>query len=216
MKTPPSASCTLPLAILAPVLVTVLALYINQHLYHQTPTINPTMDHQNEIQHNTLHVNGIAMHVAEKGSPTDPVVLFIHGFPELWYSWRHQIHALAANGYRAIAPDLRGFGDTEAPGSVDEYGILKVVGDLVALIDAVAGPDEKVFVVGHDWGAFISWFLCLFRPDRVKALVNMSVLFSPRNPAYKPLPTLKAFYGDDYYVCRFQVFIFLDSINLNC
>ncbi|KAI9196579.1 hypothetical protein LWI28_025134 [Acer negundo] len=157
-----------------------------------------------EIRHRTVHVNGIDMHVAEKGEEGAPVILFIHGFPELWYSWRHQIEALSALGYRAVAPDLRGYGDTEAPATAAEYTCLHVVGDLVALLDAVAPDQDKIFVVGHDWGAMIAWYLCQFRPDRVKALINMSVVFNPRNPTRKPLETMEAFYGPDYYICRFQ------------
>lgn len=87
------------------------------------------------IKHRTLQVNGINMHVAEKGE--GPVVLLLHGFPELWYSWRHQIVFLAAHGYRAVAPDLRGFGDTDAPPDVAVYTIFHLVGDLIALINAL-------------------------------------------------------------------------------
>ncbi|OMO98549.1 Alpha/beta hydrolase-1 [Corchorus olitorius] len=154
------------------------------------------------IEHKIVNVNGINMHVAEKGK--GPVILFLHGFPELWYTWRHQILVFASLGYRAVAPDLRGYGETDAPDSATGYTILNVVGDLVALLDAVAPEQDKVFVVGHDWGALMAWWLCLFRPDRVKGLVNMSVVFSPRNPKRKPLQTLRAVYGDDYYICRFQ------------
>ncbi|EHA8591454.1 bifunctional epoxide hydrolase 2-like [Cocos nucifera] len=141
------------------------------------------------------------MHVAEKGE--GPPVLLLHGFPELWYSWRHQISGLAARGYRAIAPDLRGYGDTDAPPDVASYSIFHIVGDLVALLDALAL--QHVFVVGHDWGALIAWNLCMFRPDRVKALVNLSVAFMPRNPAMKPVDYFRDLYGDDYYICRFQI-----------
>ncbi|XP_061994051.1 uncharacterized protein LOC133711990 [Rosa rugosa] len=154
------------------------------------------------VEHRTIKVNGINMHVAEKGQ--GPVVLFLHGFPELWYSWRHQIQTLASLGYRAVAPDLRGFGDTDAPADSSSYTCFHVVGDLMALLDAVAGDQEKVFVVGHDWGAIMAWYLCLFRPDRVKALVNLSVQFFPRNPQMKFVESMKAAYGDDYYMCRFQ------------
>ncbi|KAK9933831.1 hypothetical protein M0R45_021006 [Rubus argutus] len=154
------------------------------------------------IEHRSVKVNGINMHVAEKGQ--GPVVLFLHGFPQLWYTWRHQIHALASLGYRAVAPDLRGYGDTEAPADPSSYTNFHVVGDIVALLDAVAADQEKVFVVGHDWGANIAWHLCLLRPDRVKALVNLSVAFSPRNPRRKTLEAMRAIYGDDYYICRFQ------------
>ena len=160
------------------------------------------------IQHRIVKVNGINMHIAEKGQ--GPVILFLHGFPELWYSWRHQITALASLGYRAVAPDLRGFGDTDAPPDVTSYTCFHVIGDLVGLIDTVAPSDEKVFVVGHDWGAFMAWFLCLFRPDRVKALVNLSVVFNPfgsntSESNNNPIEALRAYYGDDYYMCRFQV-----------
>ena len=88
------------------------------------------------IEHRIVKVNGINMHIAEKGQGPD-IVLFIHGFPELWYSWRHQILALAERGYRAVAPDLRGYGDTDAPASADGYSILHLVGDLSALIDTL-------------------------------------------------------------------------------
>ncbi|XP_020593143.1 uncharacterized protein LOC110033488 [Phalaenopsis equestris] len=152
------------------------------------------------IKHRMLHVNGINMHIAEKGD--GPVVLFLHGFPELWYTWRHQIVFLAAHGYHAVAPDLRGYGDTDAPSDVTAYTIFHLVGDLIALINSLG--QDKVFVVGHDWGAVVAWNLCVLRPDRVKALVNLSVAFSPRNPARRPLDSLRALYGDDYYMCRFQ------------
>ncbi|MBA0633305.1 hypothetical protein Godav_001927, partial [Gossypium davidsonii] len=126
------------------------------------------------IQHKTVIVNGINMHIAEKGE--GPLILFIHGFPELWYTWRHQINGLAALGYRALAPDLRGYGGTDAPDCIADYTCFHVVGDLIALLDTEAPPEkeDKVFVVGHDWGAIIAWYLCLFRPDRVKALFNLS------------------------------------------
>ncbi|PIA61300.1 hypothetical protein AQUCO_00300676v1 [Aquilegia coerulea] len=156
------------------------------------------------IEHRNVKVNGINMHVAEKGE--GPVVLFIHGFPELWYSWRHQIVAIAAHGYKAVAPDLRGYGDTDAPTSIDSYTCFHIVGDLVALIDTL-GVDQ-VFVVGHDWGAMIAWYLCLFRPDLVKALVNLSVPFIPRNPSIKFVDGFRALFGDDYYICKFQVLVY--------
>ncbi|KAD3641530.1 hypothetical protein R6Q59_004148 [Mikania micrantha] len=154
------------------------------------------------IVHHTITVNGINIHVAEKGQ--GPIVLLLHGFPELWYSWRHQILFLAAHGYRAVAPDLRGYGDTTGAPLDDptKFTALHVVGDLVALIDAIGA--DKVFVVGHDWGALIAWRLCLFRPDKVKALVSLSVPFTPRNPHQKPVENLRLAYGDDHYICRFQ------------
>ncbi|KAJ6852741.1 uncharacterized protein M6B38_253165 [Iris pallida] len=152
------------------------------------------------ISHRSVSVNGIRMHVAEKGS--GPVVLFLHGFPELWYSWRHQILSLSSRGYRAVAPDLRGYGDSDAPSPARSYSILHIVGDLVALLDSL--QQDKVFVVGHDWGAMVAWHLCMLRPDRVKALVNLSVVFSPRHPRRRPVDSLRALYGDGHYICRFQ------------
>ncbi|KAH7655046.1 Soluble epoxide hydrolase protein [Dioscorea alata] len=153
------------------------------------------------IIHRKVDVNGISMHVAEKGEG-GPVVLLIHGFPELWYSWRHQILGLAARGYHAVAPDLRGFGDTDIPPSSSSYTMFHVVGDIVALIHALG--QDKVFVVGHDWGAIVAWHLCMLRPDKVKALVNLSVAFTPRNPARSSINSLRSHFGDAHYMVKFQ------------
>ncbi|GAA0154584.1 hydrolase [Lithospermum erythrorhizon] len=153
-----------------------------------------------KIEHRNLKVNGINMHVAEIGE--GPVILFLHGFPELWYSWRHQMLYLSSKGFRAIAPDLKGYGDTDVSPSMSSYTYLHIVGDIIALIDAL--EVEKVLLVGHDWGAIIAWNFCLFRPDRVKALVNLSVPFMPRLPSVSVLQGLRAAFGDDYYICRFQ------------
>ncbi|KAI6674590.1 hypothetical protein NL676_002496 [Syzygium grande] len=160
-----------------------------------------------KIEHATVPTNGINMHVASVGDSPE-TILFIHGFPELWYSWRHQMVSLAALGYRAVAPDLRGYGGTDAPPCVGSYTAFHMVGDLVGMLDALG--IGQVFVVGHDWGALIAWYLCLFRPDRVKALVNTSVpwcpgrMWFPSDPERKPLESVRAMFGDDYYVCRFQ------------
>jgi pimeloyl-ACP methyl ester carboxylesterase len=89
------------------------------------------------IRHRTVEANGISMHVAESGAEGDPAVVFLHGFPELWYSWRHQMAHLAARGYRCVAPDLRGYGGTAAPTDVASYTAFHVVGDVVALLDAL-------------------------------------------------------------------------------
>ncbi|EEF39292.1 epoxide hydrolase A [Ricinus communis] len=153
-----------------------------------------------KIEHTTVYTNGINMHIASIGK--GPVILFLHGFPDLWYTWRHQLLALSSLGYRCIAPDLRGFGDTDAPPSPNEYTVLHIVGDLVGLLDSLGV--EQVFLVGHDWGATVAWHLCLFRPDRIKALVNTSVAFSPRNPHKKPVERYRELLGDDFYICRFQ------------
>ncbi|KAK8515678.1 hypothetical protein V6N13_139354 [Hibiscus sabdariffa] len=154
------------------------------------------------IEHRIVKVNGINMHLAEKGE--GPVILFLHGYPELWYSWRHQILALSSMGYRAVAPDLRGYGDSDAPDSVDSYTCFHLVGDLVELINLVAPDEGKVFVVGHDWGAILAWYLCMFRPDKVKALVNLSVPFLRFSREIKPVGGWRSHYGSDHYISRFQ------------
>ncbi|CAF1715297.1 hypothetical protein Bca4012_040736 [Brassica carinata] len=153
-----------------------------------------------KIEHTTISTNGINLHVASIGS--GPAILFLHGFPDLWYSWRRQLLSFAGLGYRAIAPDLRGYGDSDSPPSHESYTVLHVVGDLVGLLDSL-GVD-RVFLVGHDWGAIVAWWMCMIRPDRVKALVNTSVVFNPRNPSVKPVDAFKALFGEDYYICRFQ------------
>ncbi|KAK3407443.1 hypothetical protein EUGRSUZ_K03496 [Eucalyptus grandis] len=157
------------------------------------------------IEHATVPTNGINMHVASvggDGGAGGDTVLFLHGFPDLWYTWRRQMLSLAALGYRAVAPDLRGYGDTDAPPSAASYTAFHIVGDLVGLLDALGV--ERVFLVGHDWGAVMAWYFCLLRPDRVKALVNTSVAFLPGSRKRKPVDSLRALFGDDYYICRFQ------------
>ncbi|KAM7277284.1 hypothetical protein ACFE04_019150 [Oxalis oulophora] len=155
---------------------------------------------EKKIEHTTVSTNGINMHVASIGS--GPPILFLHGFPELWYSWRHQLLSLSSLGYRCIAPDLRGYGDTDAPQSANEYTVFHIIADVIGLLDSL-GIDQ-VLLVGHDWGANIAWYFCLLRPDRVKALVNMSVPYRPRNPKVKFVDGLRMLFGDDFYICRFQ------------
>lgn len=142
------------------------------------------------------------MHIAEIGEAKKGTILLLHGFPELWYTWRHQLLSLSAAGYRALAPDLRGYGDTDAPPCAESYTSFHVVGDLISLIDHF--HIDQIFLVGHDWGAIIAWHFSLFRPDRIKALVNLSVPFTPRNPTLKPVERLRNSLGDDFYICRFQ------------
>jgi epoxide hydrolase A/B len=129
-----------------------------------------------EIAHRFIETNGIRMHVAEKGS--GPLVLLCHGFPESWYSWRHQIDALAAAGFHVVAPDMRGYGQTDSPEPIDQYSMLHLVGDMVGLLDAL-GEDSAV-IAGHDWGAPVAWHSALLRPDRFRAVVGLSVPYRPR------------------------------------
>jgi pimeloyl-ACP methyl ester carboxylesterase len=128
------------------------------------------------IKHRTVETNGIRMHVAEAGR--GPLVIMCHGFPESWYSWRHQIAALAEAGYHAVAPDMRGYGQTEAPKEIEAYTLLHLVGDIVGLVAALG--DKTAVVAGHDWGAPVAWHSALLRPDVFRAVIGLSVPFRPR------------------------------------
>jgi epoxide hydrolase A/B len=129
-----------------------------------------------EIRHRIVETNGIRMHIAEAGE--GPLVLMCHGFPESWYSWRHQLTALAAAGYHAVAPDQRGYGQTDKPEAIDQYTLFHLVGDLVGLLDAL--DERSAVVAGHDWGAPVAWHAALLRPDRFRAVIALSVPFRPR------------------------------------
>jgi pimeloyl-ACP methyl ester carboxylesterase len=129
-----------------------------------------------DVTHRFVDTNGIRMHVAEAGR--GPLVVLCHGFPESWFSWRHQLAALAAGGFHAVAPDQRGYGQTSAPEAIEQYTLLHLVGDLVGLLDALG--EQTAVVVGHDWGAPVAWHAALLRPDRFPAVVGLSVPFRPR------------------------------------
>jgi pimeloyl-ACP methyl ester carboxylesterase len=131
------------------------------------------------IQHRTIEANGIRMHLAEEGS--GPLVVLCHGFPESWYSWRHQLPALAAAGFHAVAPDMRGYGATDAPEEIGRYTLLHLVGDVIGTLDALGA--ETAVVVGHDWGAPVAWHAALLRPDRFRGVVGLSVPYRPRGTA---------------------------------
>jgi pimeloyl-ACP methyl ester carboxylesterase len=128
------------------------------------------------ITHRFVEANGIRLRVAEQG--TGPLVLLCHGFPESWYSWRHQLRALAEAGYHAVAPDMRGYGGTDRPEAIDQYTLLHLVGDMVGVLDALGA--ESAVIVGHDWGAPVAWHSALLRPDRFRAVIGLSVPFRPR------------------------------------
>jgi len=152
-----------------------------------------------EIQHRFVETNGIRMHVAEAGA--GPLVVLLHGFPESWYSWRHQLTALAEAGYHAVAPDQRGYGQTDRPQAIEAYSMLHLVGDVIGLLDALG--EQHMFVVGHDWGAPVAWNTALFRPDRVSGVVGLSVPYRPRGPR-PPLALYKAALGENFYQLYFQ------------
>ncbi|HUQ40705.1 MAG TPA: alpha/beta hydrolase, partial [Acidimicrobiales bacterium] len=121
----------------------------------------------------TIATNGVELQVAEAGPADGPLVVLCHGFPEVAYSWRHQVPALADAGYHVMAPDQRGYGHSSRPDAITDYDLPHLTGDLLGLLDH-AGQDQAVFV-GHDWGAIIVWDMALRHPDRVKGVVGMSV-----------------------------------------
>ncbi len=152
-----------------------------------------------DVTHRTVETNGIRMHIAETG--TGPLVLLCHGFPESWYSWRHQLRALAEAGYHAVAPDMRGYGQTDAPQAIDQYTLFHLAGDMVGLLDALG--EAQAVIVGHDWGAPVAWHSALFRPDRFRAVVALSVPFRPRAPV-RPTTVMPQTDAAVFYQLYFQ------------
>src|SRR5271170_2182426 len=132
----------------------------------------------NGLTHRTVETNGIHMHFAEQGEGS--LVLLCHGFPESWYSWRHQLPALADAGFRAVAPDMRGYGLTDRPQESDQYTLLHSIGDMVGLLDALGV--EQAVITGHDWGAPLVWAAAVLRPDRFRGVIALSGPFGPRAP----------------------------------
>jgi len=153
-----------------------------------------------QITTRRIETNGIGLEVAVAGD--GPLVVLVHGWPELWYSWRHQIPALAAAGYRVVAPDMRGYGGSDKPWDVDAYRMRTLVADVVGLIDALG--ERQAVLVGHDWGAPICWHTAVLRPERVRAVAGLSVPFFPRG-AVSPIQTYRALYaGRFFYQLYFQ------------
>lgn len=147
-----------------------------------------------------IETNGIRMRIAEMGD--GPLVLLIHGWPESWYSWRHQLPALAEAGYHAVAPDMRGYGKSDKPGPVEAYDIEQLTADMVGIIDALG--EETAVVAGHDWGSVVAWNCLLLHPNRFRALVAMSVPYGGR-PATSPISSMKARFGENFfYILYFQ------------
>ncbi len=144
--------------------------------------------------------NGVRIHLVEQGS--GPVVLLVHGFPESWWSWRHQMRPLADAGYRAVAIDVRGYGRSSAPPAVEDYRMLAHVADNVGVLDAL-GVGSAV-IVGHDWGAPIAANSALLRPDRFAAVALLSVPYAPRGDR-RPTSVYPSMGGDEeFYISYFQ------------
>jgi pimeloyl-ACP methyl ester carboxylesterase len=147
----------------------------------------------------SISANGIDIFLLEQGE--GPLVLLCHGWPELSYSWRHQIQALAAAGFHVVAPDMRGFGRTSAPAEINAYSIFDHVGDMVALVAALG--EKQAVIVGHDWGAPVAWHAALFRPDVFSAVAGMSVP-PPSRGRGRPLDILRESGITNFYWQYFQ------------
>jgi pimeloyl-ACP methyl ester carboxylesterase len=129
------------------------------------------------VAHRTIMANGIHLHFVEQGE--GPLIVLCHGFPELWYSWRHQLPALSSAGYHAVAVDMRGYGKSDRPEAIDQYTLLHLVGDIVGLLDALGA--QQAVIAGHDWGAVVAWHAALLRPDRFRAVIALCQPYSPRS-----------------------------------
>ena len=143
--------------------------------------------------------NGINMAVYEQGE--GPAVILLHGFPELAFSWRHQLPALAGAGFRAIAPDQRGYGNTDAPPDVEDYCADELIADVHGLLDAL--DIESATFAGHDWGALVLWYMAMLAPERIERLIMLNIPHSPRPPV-DPIQIFRQRFGDDFYIVNFQ------------
>ncbi|GMN55737.1 hypothetical protein TIFTF001_024857 [Ficus carica] len=151
------------------------------------------------INHRRVYTNGIWMHIAEKGQEGQgPLVLLIHGFPQLWSCWSHQISSLAEHGFHVVAPDLRGYGDSDCPPDPSSYTLLHIVGDLIGLLDELR--HKQNFVPGNTDATNFAHSLI----HRVKALVNLGVPYRPRSPEMKPLQFMTKVFGEGLYISQFQ------------
>jgi pimeloyl-ACP methyl ester carboxylesterase len=163
------------------------------------PTKSPKQGGNAMPSSRTISASGIEIFLLEQGE--GPLVVLCHGWPELSYSWRHQIPAIAAAGYHVVAPDMRGFGRTSAPADVAEYSIFDLVGDMVALVAALG--EKQAIIVGHDWGAPVAWHAAMFRPDVFSAVAGLSVP-PPFRGRGRPLETLRESGITNFYWQYFQ------------
>ncbi|XP_076881044.1 epoxide hydrolase 1-like [Bidens hawaiensis] len=152
---------------------------------------------KNKISHRFLQVNGLKLHVAELGSESSPAVIFLHGFPEIWYTWRHQMIAVANAGFRAIAPDYRGFGLSDPPAQPEKALYDDFVNDIVSILEYLNIP--KVCVVAKDFGAWVAYSFVLLHQEKIEGIVTIGMAFMPP-AAYKPHFALPK----GFYVLRWQ------------
>jgi len=147
-----------------------------------------------EITHRTITTNGVDLFIAEAGE--GPLVVLSHGWPECWYSWRHQLTALAEAGFHAVAPDQRGYGRSTCPPEIDDYTIMHLVGDLVGLVEEMG--ETEATLVGHDWGSIITWAAAQLRPDVFTKIAVLSVPTLPRRPM-RPMDMYRQLFGDRFF-----------------
>lgn len=155
-----------------------------------------------QTEHQILDLNGIQLSLYSAGPTQGPIVWLLHGFPECWYSWRHQISALSDAGFRVFAPEMRGYGTSSAPQDPAEYDLITLCGDIQTAMDLLG--HTQVAMIGHDWGAPIAWHLALLEPERVKVVGALSVPFGgrPKKPA---IGMIRELYQDRFhYMLYFQ------------
>ncbi|KAL6883517.1 hypothetical protein ACP4OV_010931 [Aristida adscensionis] len=150
---------------------------------------------EQQIEHSRLPIQGLNLHVAQAGKGELGTVVFLHGFPEIWYSWRHQMLAVAAAGYRAVAPDWRGYGLSDEPPEAEEVSYDSLLDDLLGILDALSIP--KAFLVAKDFGAVAAYDFTLRHPDRIRGVMCLGIPFSPFNASLTTMP-------EGFYMLRWQ------------
>ncbi len=156
------------------------------------------------VSQRRVATNGIELNIAEAGE--GPLVLLLHGFPESWYSWRHQFAPIAGAGYHVVAPDMRGYGKSDRPKEIEAYNQVEVRKDIIGLIDTLGY--DKAIVIGHDWGAPTAWATALHHPDKVRAVGALSVPFMPRSPV-QPMPAMREMFKGQFF---YQLYFFEPGI----
>jgi len=149
-----------------------------------------------EIREQKVPANGLNFHVRSAGDPADPAVILLHGFPACGYSWRYQMPFLAAKGFHVLAPDLRGYGFSDAPKAVDAYRQDKLVADVMGILDAFGA--ERAVVIGHDWGCALAWQVARSEPGRVRAVAGLSVPYPGLGPK-APTEQMRAAFGERFF-----------------